>query len=91
VVYPHQIPTAWWIENPPPWPCASCSDPVWPPCCFWQGATQLFLHADCAAHLGPNLIADAREAMLGGDPGPHWRKRLVDAVRHRLVAEEIAA
>lgn len=91
VLYPDQLGSAWWLDNPPPWSCATCGDPAWPPCCFWQGSTQLFLHPECAAHLGPSLIADAREATLAADPGRNWRRRLVDAVRHRLMVEELVA
>lgn len=79
-------------DNELPWlACLECARPVSPPFVLWHGIRQLLFHPECAARIGAHLIADAREATLAGDAGPHWRRRLVGAVRHRLMAEELVA
>lgn len=90
VLYPEQV-DEWWINAPTPWRCIECGRPIAPPLVYWQGAETLMLHVECAAMLGPHLIADAREAQLAMDPEPVWRRRAVTAVRHRLETEEWAA
>lgn len=90
VLYPADS-AAYWLGAPTPWRCVECGEPVAPPCVHWQGVRTLLLHAECAASLGPHLIADARECELAGDPGPHWRRRAVATVRHRLQAAEVSA
>jgi hypothetical protein len=90
VLYPSDS-AAWCLGEPTPWSCVECGEPVTPPCVHWQGVRTLILHAECAASLGPHLIADAREATLAADPEPHWRRRLIAGARHRLVAEERVA
>jgi hypothetical protein len=40
---------------------------------------------------GSHLIADAREADLVAGKHDHWRRRLLGAMRERLLAEEVAA
>lgn len=76
--------------QPPAAECAACGDELEVPFVYWACAQPLLLHPECAAHLGPHLIADAREATLAAGHGAHWRHRLVRAVRHRLVSEEQA-
>ena len=68
--------------------CVECGDELELPCIFWHGARPLLFHVECAARLGPHLIADAREATLAAAREPHWRRRLLLAVRDRLVGEE---
>lgn len=91
VLYPADS-TAWWLGEAPPWECASCAEPVSPPCIFWQGAsTAWLLHQACAEHLGGAFLKDSRECELASDPGEHWRRRLITGVRHRLMVEERVA
>ena len=68
VLYPEQA-SEWWVEAPEPWGCLSCGADVAPPLVFWRAAdTSLLFHSSCASRFGMHLIADAREAMLAGDP-----------------------
>lgn len=71
--------------------CVECAGALRPPLVYWVGARLLLFHPGCAAELGPHLIADAREATLAIAPEPHWRRRLIDGVRHRLKLEEALA
>lgn len=71
--------------------CFVCDERLTLPMVCWVGVNVVLLHAKCAAFLGPHLIADAREAMLAGASGVHWRRRAIAAVRHRLVVEENSA
>lgn len=91
VLYPAEV-DEWWIDTPTPWACIECSDAIAPPLVYWQTSDRtLLLHADCAARLGPHLIADAREAALAAHPEAHWRRRAIATVRHRLDVEERVA
>jgi hypothetical protein len=88
VLYPADS-NVWWLGERPPWDCVGCGDPVHPPCIFWQTTRgELLLHGHCAEHLAVGLIKDSRECELASDPGPHWRRRAVATVRHRLQIEE---
>jgi hypothetical protein len=70
--------------------CFVCGKPVQPPAVAWVGGIDqvLVLDAACAAYLGPELTADAREAVLAGDPRPHWRAR-AEAIAHRRAATPV--
>jgi len=70
--------------------CVECGDELELPFVYWHCAHPLVFHPECAARLGPHLIADAREATLAAARQPHWRRRLLWAVRNRLVGEEKA-
>jgi hypothetical protein len=87
-----------WLDEAPPWSCQKCARPVTPPAVYWQGLQKLLFHPECAAKLGPHLIADAREAALAADAAPHWRCRNrpiwphadMPPTVHRLEREEVA-
>lgn len=76
------------IEVEPPWTCADCGGQVDPPAVTWWASQWLILHANCARALGGHLIADSRECELASAQAPHWRRRAIAAVRHRLKTEE---
>jgi len=84
VVYPADR-RAWWLDGVA-LACVECGEPIELPAVYWHGATRLLLHADCAQHLGIALLQDARECDLAASP--HWRRRAVATVKHRLVTEE---
>jgi hypothetical protein len=71
--------------------CQECGGELEPPCVAWHGTTLLLFHPSCAARIAPHLLMDSREATLAADSGPHWRRRLLAGVRHRLTAEELVA
>jgi hypothetical protein len=91
VLYQHGAEETWWVDATRPWMCEGCGEAIQVPCVYWHGRRTLFWHPECATTIGAHLIADAREATLAVDPRPHWRKRVVSAVRHRLMAEELVA
>ncbi len=68
--------------------CEECWLPVASPAVARQGWRSLVWCRLCAKRVGLSLIADEREATLARDPQPHWRNRVVAAVRHRLQVEE---
>lgn len=68
--------------------CVECGYELELPFVYWHGAQPLLFDPECAARLGAHLIGDAREATLAAARQPHWRRRLVWAVRNRLVGEE---
>lgn len=82
---------AHWLDAPQSWTCWSCGLPLELPLVVWHAESLLTLHADCAAQLGAHLLMDSREAQLAGKPEPHWSRRAVAVVRHRLRAQERAA
>jgi hypothetical protein len=91
VLYQLGAEDTWWVDATRPWMCEECAEVIQLPAVYWHGRRTLFWHPACAARIGAHLIADAREATLAADPGPHWRRRLLGAVRHRLLAEELVA
>jgi hypothetical protein len=82
---------AFWLDWEGDWTCAECGSEVRPPAVYWHGEKLMLFHPECAARLGPHLIADAREATLAGDPGSNWRRRAIATVRHRMRLGEIVA
>ena len=71
--------------------CLECDGPLSVPFVYWHGAQPLLFHGECAEILGAALLKDSRECELAADPRPHWRRRAVATVRHRLRAEERSA
>lgn len=80
-----------WLDRPLSLECFGCGYDVSFPAVCWHGTGLILMHPECAARLGPHLIADAREAVLAADQQAHWRRRLLLGVRHRLEGEERVA